>query len=328
VSNVQFAFLKASSVPTQEQWQQAIDRTGFDLKLDPTSEPRTNRGFVPCTLEGAESGVEMYFEDSSDFIQDFAELIDNLGDRNCCISFRWGGDMQECACAMIASLALAAEFGAIVSYQADHTYHDLAEFRTETEEIVKESRQVNVMPHIPIPHNWGSFDLEPFDQYRARWPEKYNRIPDEVIETWIHRHWSDFQQWHSLHPLEWEYEPREFTSEEVLKVSHVGNWMETLAYWGNDLLDGPTRKSTWLGKFILEQGTTPSPMIIARGVGKWYHPREKAYLMQEPFQLIEGHMRLAYLRALILRGYSLIRPMHRIILASIPPERSGDANHL
>ncbi|MGL6073523.1 MAG: hypothetical protein ACRC8S_05095 [Fimbriiglobus sp.] len=137
MANEQFAFLKASRVPTQEQWQQAIDRTGFDLKMDPTCEPRTNYGFVPCTLEGRESGVEMYFNDSSDFIQDFAELIDDLSDRDCCISFRWGGDMQECACAMIASFALAAEFGALVSYEGEHTYYDLVVFRDDVRKAIQ-----------------------------------------------------------------------------------------------------------------------------------------------------------------------------------------------
>jgi len=46
-----FAFLKSSNVPTRDQWQQAIDRTGADHKLDPELQPRTNVVFVPLRSE-------------------------------------------------------------------------------------------------------------------------------------------------------------------------------------------------------------------------------------------------------------------------------------
>lgn len=136
MANEQFAFLKSSGVPTRNEWQQAIDRAGFDLTLDTGFEPRGNVGFVPCTLNGAASGVEMYFDDSADLMREFAAVA---GDRDCCISFRWSGSMLECACAMIASFALATEFGAVVSYEGEQPFQDLADFRNETEAVLKEA---------------------------------------------------------------------------------------------------------------------------------------------------------------------------------------------
>jgi hypothetical protein len=136
MANEQFAFLKSSGVPTRDQWQQAIDRAGFDLKLDPKFEPRKNVGFVPCKLNGAESGVEMYFDDSSEFMKAFSAIA---AERDCCISFRWGGSMQECACAMIASFALASEFDAVVSYEGEPPYEKLADFRRDTDAILKDA---------------------------------------------------------------------------------------------------------------------------------------------------------------------------------------------
>lgn len=174
------------------------------------------------------------------------------------------------------------------------------------------------MHRIPAPHNWGTSSVEPFSEYVTRWPKKYSNVPDAVIETWIYRHWREFQAWLPLRPLEWRYELKEITSEEVLNVSHVGDWMRTLEYWGDDLLDGPTRKSTWLGKFMLENGTSPSPMIIAREADGWLHPREHGHRMLEPLQLVEGHMRLAYLRALIRRSHSSVKPLHKVVLAWLP----------
>lgn len=135
MANEQFAFLKSSDVPTCDQWQQAIGRAGFDLKLDPELQPRTNVGFVPCKLNGSEAGVEMYFDDSSEFMAPFGAIA---GDRDCCISFRWGGSMVECACAMIASYALAESFGAVVSFEGDPPPDDLQQFRQGTEAILED----------------------------------------------------------------------------------------------------------------------------------------------------------------------------------------------
>ncbi len=175
------------------------------------------------------------------------------------------------------------------------------------------------MPHIPAPRDWGTFTVESFAEYRARWPKKYSNVPDEVIETWIYRHWREFQIWLPLRPLDWKYEFKELSSLEVMTIGHVGDWMETLQYWGDDLFDGTQRKKTWLGKFMLENGTTPSPIIVATDAGGWIHPRERARKMNEPLQLIEGHMRLAYLQALIRRSHPTTKSVHRVALATLPP---------
>lgn len=138
MANEQFAFLKSGSVPTRDRWQEAIDRAGFNLKLDPKFEPRTHVGFVPCKLNGAESGVEMYFDDSTESMEAFRDIA---GDCDCCISFRWGSSMQECACAMIASFALANEFDALVSYEGEPPYKSLVDFRRDTEAILKDAEK-------------------------------------------------------------------------------------------------------------------------------------------------------------------------------------------
>lgn len=136
MANEQYAFLKASDLPTREQLQHAVDRTGFSLKLDPEYQPRINVGFVPCTLNGIDTGVEMYFDDSVEFIESFRHLA---GDRDCCISFRWGGDMLECACAMIVSYALAESFGAVVGYEGDPPPESLQQFRKDTEATIADA---------------------------------------------------------------------------------------------------------------------------------------------------------------------------------------------
>ena len=189
------------------------------------------------------------------------------------------------------------------------------------------SARPDELPSIPAPLNWGTVNIEPFADYRTRWPKKYSKVPIEVIETWIYRHWQDFQTWLPLSPLEWIYEHCHLTSDEVLAVGQVGDRMSTIDYWGNDLFDGPMRKATWLGRFMLEHGTTPSPMIIARGAGAYSHPQVSGCQMHEPLQLVEGHLRLAYLRALILRSHSSVQRVHKVMMATLPSVGRIGGNH-
>lgn len=169
----------------------------------------------------------------------------------------------------------------------------------------------------PEPTDWGSLDVEPLSSYIKRWPKDLDQVPREVIETWVYRHWGDFLAWLPLQPFGWHYDEKSLSNAEILCISHVGDWPATLEYWGNDLIDGSSRKSTWLGRYMLENGTTPSPIIIAKNAGKFIHPREHGEHMVEPYQLIEGHMRLAYLQAMIKRTASSTKQSHRVLIASI-----------
>lgn len=178
------------------------------------------------------------------------------------------------------------------------------------------------MYEIPKPIGYGSFEVEPFQAYRARLPVDFDRVPDLVIETWIYRHWSDFQAWLSLRPLEWQYALVPMPSAEIRRISHVGGWPDTLKSWGDDLLDGGSRKNTWLGRHMLAQGTTPAPMIVATNAASYEHPRERGFAMAEPYQIIEGHMRLAYLQALIRREHPIVKNSHDVFVVELPPNLS------
>lgn len=174
------------------------------------------------------------------------------------------------------------------------------------------------MIKVPKPKNFSSLDVESFKDYRARLPIEFDVVPDSVIESWIYRHWPEFQEWLSLRPFEWKYKLMSMPSTEILRISHVSDWPTTLQYWGDDLIDGPFRKDTWLGKYMLEHGTTPIPMIVAMNAGGWGHPREGWLAMQEPHQIIEGHMRLAYLQAMIRRNHTTLAAAHEVIVAELP----------
>jgi hypothetical protein len=137
MSNELLAFIDKARVPSREAWQAAINDSGFDLQLDPEMKPLEDSAFSPCTLMGLASGVEIWYEGDPEFLNDFSEI--NQG-RNFCITFRWGGDMGECACASIASYTLAKNFGAVVSYQGDGSM-SLAELLQGAQEAVDEVKK-------------------------------------------------------------------------------------------------------------------------------------------------------------------------------------------
>ena len=77
--------------------------------------PFEGSGFLPCLLNGAPSGFEIDFGSTDDALEDFPHLKEHLGARDCEITFRWGGDMAECACVLIVCAALATDCGAVVT---------------------------------------------------------------------------------------------------------------------------------------------------------------------------------------------------------------------
>ena len=128
MANVQYAYLEKSKVPGRAAWQAAIADGGFDFELDPALVPFESAGFLPCTLMGAEAGFEIDYDEAAEPPENFGT---NASGRDCCISFRWGGSLLECASAMVASYALAKAFDAVVSFEDQEIFEDLERFREQ-----------------------------------------------------------------------------------------------------------------------------------------------------------------------------------------------------
>lgn len=170
--------------------------------------------------------------------------------------------------------------------------------------------------NVPPVKGYGGFDVEQFDEYYARWPKELDNFPRCVVENWVYRHWSDFENlWLERDIERFEFIRVELTNAEVLEILHVGDWLETLDYWGDELFRNKVRRETWLAKYMLEHGTWPAPIIVATNVMGLEHPRG---LPMHPNQLIEGHMRLAYLRGMIRHDHPSLRLSHSVWHVSLP----------
>jgi hypothetical protein len=112
-------FLEKRRVPDRAAWQAAVDSLALPVRLSPDLDPIHDKGFSPSEIKGLKSGFEICSQPPDAHMQNQAELAKVVGNRDWCISFRWGGDMNDCACVLAASAGLV-RFCDAVAYYADH----------------------------------------------------------------------------------------------------------------------------------------------------------------------------------------------------------------
>lgn len=119
-------FLEKRRVPDRGSWQAAVESLALPLRLSPDLDPIHDTGFSPSEISGRKSGFEIYSEPADAHLQDQPELGSIVGNRDWCISFRWGGDMKECACVLAASAGLVKLCDAVAYYPDDNLICDLS----------------------------------------------------------------------------------------------------------------------------------------------------------------------------------------------------------
>lgn len=99
-------FLNDSRVPSREAWQHAIDDMSFPTVLDTELNVREQTGFSPTIYAGQSTGFEFYLDPTQDILSSYSHIAERIGDREKCVTFRWGGDLTEMAAALSAAAAL------------------------------------------------------------------------------------------------------------------------------------------------------------------------------------------------------------------------------
>jgi hypothetical protein len=112
-------FMPDSRVPSREAWQQAIEQLGFPTVLYPTLDVRKDTGFSPTTYKGQSTGFEFSLEPAADILSSYSHIAPQVGSRDKCATFRWGGDLAECAASLSAAAALTKLTDGIYFYPDD-----------------------------------------------------------------------------------------------------------------------------------------------------------------------------------------------------------------
>ena len=171
---------------------------------------------------------------------------------------------------------------------------------------------------VPAVEGWGdTLGSEPFETYIQNWPQTLSNFPESVIRQWVYRHWRDFQnRWIGWDLPRFRFVEATYTNDEIMAIDHISDWLNTLDFWGDELFTNKMRQSTWLATYMLEHGTSPEPIMVAVNAGGLKHP-DRGFPMKSPLQLIEGHMRLAYLRGMIRHKHPL-QSQHRVWNVTLP----------
>lgn len=107
-------FLARAQVPARNALQEAMKALRFRLTLDDAYQPFESSGYVPCTLDGEDAGVDIRFAESQVQLSDQPALLAQVGDREVAILLRAGGDPREETSMLILAAALATGFGGLV----------------------------------------------------------------------------------------------------------------------------------------------------------------------------------------------------------------------
>jgi hypothetical protein len=96
-----YVFLRDSDLPTQEEWQRAVQDAGHDLFFDSFS-PKEHAGFLPMQLDGEECGFEYSFRSIE---EGEGEEVD-LGDRSHVVELSWHSSILDLRAVEIAASTL------------------------------------------------------------------------------------------------------------------------------------------------------------------------------------------------------------------------------
>ena len=99
-------FMHDARIPSRESWQQAIEQLGFQTILDETLDVKQQTGFVPAIYAGHSTGFEFTLEPAEDVLSHYSHILNRVGDREMCATFKWGEALMEMAAALSAAATL------------------------------------------------------------------------------------------------------------------------------------------------------------------------------------------------------------------------------
>jgi hypothetical protein len=130
------AYLPVARMPARAALQAAIRQLKFKLSLDEAYAPFEVQGYLPCTLEGEDAGMDMRFERDVAWPAGAAVEAPEGPAR---MLLRWGGDVREHLSALIIAAALADGFGATVVDPDSGRLLSAASLRQQAQALVDEN---------------------------------------------------------------------------------------------------------------------------------------------------------------------------------------------
>lgn len=159
---------------------------------------------------------------------------------------------------------------------------------------------INAFSKINPNDDFIPFKKDSFELFAERARDFLPNFPDDVLDQWPYEAFQIF-----LNGIEkgMQYEKYTFREEswnikQILQIIDINRFYESGI--GTQILDGSL--DTRLIQYMKEHGTWPRPIIVYDTARS---KPEGCYQYSRPYQLLEGHLRLVYLRRLVEAGISV-----------------------
>ena len=86
------------------------------------------------TYKEQATGYEFYLEPAASYLEAYPHIAEHIGSRDMCATFRWGGDLTECAAAISSAAALTKLADGIYFYPDDDIIRTAADVVEATRE--------------------------------------------------------------------------------------------------------------------------------------------------------------------------------------------------
>ena len=130
------ALMPTAALPRRQDWQAAVDGLQLPFTLDPELDLPSTTGFRPCIVAGENSGFEIYVDSPAGIMSTYPTLRAQVMQASAAITFRWGGDLRECACVMAAAAALVSHWAAIAYDPQDDVICDLEDLKRDFRDCI------------------------------------------------------------------------------------------------------------------------------------------------------------------------------------------------
>ncbi|WCE32072.1 hypothetical protein [Vibrio sp. SCSIO 43137] len=170
-----------------------------------------------------------------------------------------------------------------------------------------------------------------FEEFCELMPEELRNFPEDVLKQWVYEHGKgdgDVIDALNLIPnlSQWDFQLVDLSNGEIEIIKHYPYDEKRLLEKGEWWLRSGRNNAPAFCDFMLEHGTTPVPIIVAQNASDQNHPilefryPEHEGPMLEPFHLLEGNRRFAFLRAMINSAETTLKDKHAVWVVTLPEQ--------
>jgi len=163
------------------------------------------------------------------------------------------------------------------------------------------------------PEGFGDRHCEPWEHWRDRAQRMLPHFPDEVLEQWVYRHWKGVLcNWGWLDFQRMSFTRESWNTEDI--VSKIKTPHDDVVSKFAQRMNNPIFQRSWLVQNMQENGSWPIAPIVLHYERDLYATNGR--VLKAPYNLLEGHHRLGYLKCLAEQG-SYVQEKHDIWLVNI-----------